>query len=152
PFVPAPTPRQPTPPPQHGTQRPATRNAPSTRHATPQQPPTPTPPRHGAQHPITRRLTATPTPHHRRPATPLQRDTQRLSNHRPPRHPDTARNTPPPADSPPRQHPVTANPPRRPNAARNTPPTRHAATTRQPLPRHNPGPAWPCRHRHWLPL
>ncbi|KAH9164647.1 hypothetical protein EDB89DRAFT_2233802 [Lactarius sanguifluus] len=83
-----------------------------------------------------------------RPATPLQRDTQRPSNHRPPRHPDMARNTPSPADSPvrntpspadspPRQHPATADPPRRPNVARKTPPTRHGTPTHKTLPTHH---------------
>ncbi|KAH9166594.1 hypothetical protein EDB89DRAFT_1910566 [Lactarius sanguifluus] len=75
-----------------------------------------------------------------RPATPLQRDTQGPSHHRPPRHVDTARNTPPPADSMPCQDPATANPPRRPNAAHRTLLIRHATPTRQLLPRH-PGPA-----------
>ncbi|KAH9160414.1 hypothetical protein EDB89DRAFT_2081854 [Lactarius sanguifluus] len=71
---------------------------------------------------------------------PLQHDTQGPSHHRPPRHVDTARNTPPPTDSMPRQDPATANPPRRPNAAHRTPPIRHATPTWQLLPRH-PGPA-----------
>ncbi|KAH9174103.1 hypothetical protein EDB89DRAFT_2152044 [Lactarius sanguifluus] len=127
PFVPAPTPHQPTAPPQHGMQRPATRHAPSTRHATPQQPPTPTPPRHGAQHPVTRRLTATPTPCHRRPATSPQRGAQDPAD--PSRHADA-------------QDP--ADPPRPFNATRNASATTdpHATPTRCATPRHPP------THRH----
>ncbi|KAH9158910.1 hypothetical protein EDB89DRAFT_2250834 [Lactarius sanguifluus] len=134
-----------TPPTRHGTPTPTTDpHATPTWRATPRHPPThrhantPPPPTHHVaptwrarpRQPVMARRRARPC----RLATPLQRDTQRLSNHRPPRHPDMARNTPPPADSPPRQHPVTADPPRRPNAARKTPPTRHGMPTRKTLP------------------
>ncbi|KAH9163197.1 hypothetical protein EDB89DRAFT_1912859 [Lactarius sanguifluus] len=193
PFVPAPTPRQPTVPPQHGTQdldrqpttmppqhgmqRPTTRNAPSMRHATPQQPPTPMPPQHGTRYPATRRLTTTPTLCHRRPATlpqcgaqdpanwsqhadvqdpanpphPLQRDTQGPSNPTltPPQH-----GTQDPANSPPRH---TNTPPL---------PTHHVALTRRARPcqpatllQHgNPchvttlAPPGPVATSAWLPL
>ncbi|KAH9179091.1 hypothetical protein EDB89DRAFT_1901143 [Lactarius sanguifluus] len=99
-------------------------------------------------HPNTARKTSTanPPPCHPntarnalRPATPLQRDTQCPSNHRPPRHPNMAHDTPPPANSPPCQHPATANLPRCPNAARKTPPTGHSTPMRKTLPtRHAP--------------
>ncbi|KAH9164373.1 hypothetical protein EDB89DRAFT_2247245 [Lactarius sanguifluus] len=106
----------------------ATRNAPATTDphatptwcATPRHPPThrhantlPPPTRHVAptwrarpRRPVTARQRVRPC----RPATPLQRDTQRLSNHRPPRHSDMARNTPPPADSSPRRPSMCQDP------------------------------------------
>ncbi|KAH9164015.1 hypothetical protein EDB89DRAFT_1912353, partial [Lactarius sanguifluus] len=111
---------QPTAPPQHGTQD-------------LDRQPTTMPPQHS-----TPRLGRCARPC--QPATPLQRNTQGPSHHRPPRHVDTARNTPPPTDSMPRQDLATADPPRCPNAAHRTPPICHAAPTRQLLPRHDPGP------------
>ncbi|KAH9161786.1 hypothetical protein EDB89DRAFT_1913681 [Lactarius sanguifluus] len=111
---------QPTAPPQHSTQD-------------LDRQPTTMPPQHG-----TPRLGRRARPC--RPATPLQRDTQGPSHHRPPRHVDTARNTPPPADSMPRQDPATADLPRCPNAACRTLPIHHAAPTQQLLPRHDPSP------------
>ncbi|KAH9009244.1 hypothetical protein EDB84DRAFT_1446385 [Lactarius hengduanensis] len=134
PFVPAPTPRhcQPTAPPQHGTQD-------------LDRPPTTTPPQNGTP---TRRTTA-PRPPATLHNTPLTRHAPstwhaRLSHHQHPRLPDTARKTPPHADSPPRQDPATADPPRRLNAARNTPPPANSPPHQDPaiadLP-HRPNPA-----------
>ncbi|KAH9032612.1 hypothetical protein EDB85DRAFT_1890664 [Lactarius pseudohatsudake] len=108
--------RQPTAPPQHSTQdldrRPIT--TPPQQGAQPQ---------HGAHNPAT----ANPPRH---PNTARKTSTADLSPHRPnkarntpARNLNTARTTPPPADTPPRwpntarQDPTTADPPRRPNAA-----------------------------------
>ncbi|KAH9017921.1 hypothetical protein EDB84DRAFT_1566634 [Lactarius hengduanensis] len=130
PFVPAPTPRhrQPTAPPQHGTQ--------DLDH-----PPTSTPPQNGN---LTWRATAPRPPATSRNTPPTRHapstrhawlSQQPPPTPTPPRHdPTTAdppcrlnavRNTPPPTDSPPRQDPATADPPCRPNTARKTPLPQH---------------------------
>ncbi|KAH9034433.1 hypothetical protein EDB84DRAFT_1438142 [Lactarius hengduanensis] len=120
------TARNDTPTPRHVAQHPADPPCPFKAARTAQPPPTPTPPRHGAQDPATRRLTADlPRRLNAARNTPPPADSpprQDPATADPPRCPNAARNTPPPADSPPRQDPATADPPRRPNAARNTPP------------------------------
>ncbi|KAH9025744.1 hypothetical protein EDB85DRAFT_1893734 [Lactarius pseudohatsudake] len=132
PLVPASTPRSDmarnTPPPQHGTQ-----------HLDRQ--PTTMLPQHSTQH-----LAATDPPYCPKmlphPADPSRclNAARKVLAHRPPRHPDTARTTPLPADP----TPPTDSPPRQPNTARQDPTTAdppHIPT--QPSP---PTHATPPRH------
>ncbi|KAH9005367.1 hypothetical protein EDB84DRAFT_1573125 [Lactarius hengduanensis] len=84
--------------PQHSTEAPHRSHAPSTRHARPQPPLTPTPPRHGAQH----AKTPPPPTHHVAPtrcAIPRHTPTYRHTK-TPPRHPNAVRNTPPTVTTP----------------------------------------------------
>ncbi|KAH8980444.1 hypothetical protein EDB86DRAFT_2835335 [Lactarius hatsudake] len=99
------------PPPQHGTQH-------------PDHQPATTPPQYGTQHPATANLPCCLNTTRNTPPTRHATSTRhaRPSRHRPPRHPDTARNTPPPATDP------------------------HATLTRRATPRHPPPTPTPPRH------
>ncbi|KAH9002134.1 hypothetical protein EDB86DRAFT_2827558 [Lactarius hatsudake] len=118
-------------PPQHGTQH-------------PDHQPATTPPQYGTQHPATANPPCCLNTTHNTPPTRHATSTRhaRPSRHRPPRHPDTARNTPPPATDPhttptrratPRHPPPTPTPPR--HGAQHPATCRLTATPTQHTPR-----------------
>ncbi|KAH8999645.1 hypothetical protein EDB86DRAFT_2828261 [Lactarius hatsudake] len=100
------------PPPQHGTQQ------------HPDHQPATTPPQYGTQHPATANPPCCLNTTRNTPPTRHATSTRhaRPSRHRPPRHPDMARNTPPPATDP------------------------HATPTRRTTPHHPPPTPTPPRH------